>query len=118
MSLFRSPEMDLKYKTFKENNPVGYTNWKDKDIIIKEWDHWKLVKNIFYYDKLLTLHHLLIPKRQFKRFYEMKGIERRELEMIDKELEAKKTYESKMTNFVKARSVTNIFHIHCMVWKK
>jgi len=115
MSIFRTPEMEKKYQEFRDSHPVGHTNWNDKSILIKEWYHWKLVNNIFYWDNLLTLDHLLIPKRQFKRFFEMSGIERRELEEIEKELKGK--YESMVTNFVKARSVTNHFHIHLVKWR-
>ena len=118
MSLFRSPEMEQKYKEFRESHPVGYTNWNEPDIIIKEWNNWKLVKNIFYWDELLILDNLLIPKRQCKDFNNLSSIELKELQEITNELNAKGNYDSIIANFRKKRSVLYWFHFHCVEFLK
>ena len=58
----RSKEMHQKYITTPKN-PDFFTTAPS----IEEFNHWRIINNDFPYDNVASVHHMLIPKREFRR---------------------------------------------------
>lgn len=80
--------------------------------------HWKIIKNIFPYDRIAEHHDLLIPKRHFRKESEMTMEERKELVFIKtKKLSKQKKYDCIWENFPHIRSVEH-YHVHLLFFKR
>lgn len=76
--------------------------------------HWKILKNIFPYDRIAVEHDLLIPKRHFCEESEMTNEEKEELVRIKtKILPKNKKYDMIWENFSHMRSVAH-YHVHLL----
>jgi diadenosine tetraphosphate (Ap4A) HIT family hydrolase len=83
---------------------------------IREFEHWYLIENLFPYDKIATVHHLLIPKREVAFGEPMLPGEEEELLRIKKELAPE--YDAMTENFPRNQSVPGHFHLHLLVYKE
>jgi len=82
------------------------------------FEHWKIIKNIFPYDRIAEYHDLLIPKRHFRKESEMTGEEREDLVFIKTQILSKqKKYDCVWENFPHVRSVEH-YHVHLLFFKR
>jgi len=84
------------------------------DPSIREWEHWRIIENLFPYDAAFKVHHLLLPKRRVSEI-ELNEEEKKELEVILQELTD--VYSFWMVNFKAKQSIKNHFHIHLLTYK-
>jgi len=91
---------------------------KDPDFMrtapsIIDYVFWRVIDNSFPYDTVAKTHHMLVPKRQFAEYGDMKRRERVEYDtIINTYLE---DYDVVMLNLPKQRSVKDWFHIHLLI---
>lgn len=82
---------------------------------IKEFKHWKIIKNDFPYDKIAKTHHMIIPVR----CVEESGLTDEELKEL-KEIKHNylfPTYEWILEATEKKKSVPGHFHLHLIISK-
>ena len=80
--------------------------------------YWKILKNIFPYDRIAEEHDLIIPKRHFQHESEMTNNERAELVHIKShQLSAHKKYDFIWENFLHMRSMEH-YHLHLLRFKR
>lgn len=84
--------------------------------LIREFDHWLLIENLFPYDRIAEVHHLLVPKRVFPFGEPLSVEEVGELADIKEELGS--NYDALAENFPRNRSVPGHFHLHLLVYKE
>jgi diadenosine tetraphosphate (Ap4A) HIT family hydrolase len=119
---FRKKRTLEKYHAYKEKNrgekpkcDFCIDEPSDKKLSFK---HWKILKNIFPYDRIAEEHDLLIPKRHFSEETEMTTEERKELIFLKTQaLAKKKKYDMVWENFSHMRSVAH-YHIHLIRSKR
>ena len=112
--VLRTPQMLGRYRKYKKENNSDVSFFFTSPAI-KEWKHWRLIKNDFPYDVLARKHHLLTPKRLFAKEGEMTSGERKELTAIKNELSG--GYDTMLENFSEQRSFKNHYHLHLIVYK-
>lgn len=60
-TFLRSDEMHDRYLA-AEKDPNFYETVPS----MKEWQYWRIIENQFPYDTIASVHHILIPKREFQ----------------------------------------------------
>ncbi|MFA5831138.1 MAG: HIT domain-containing protein [Candidatus Paceibacterota bacterium] len=119
---FRKKRTLEKYRAYKEKNKKEKPKCdfcldepSDKKLVFA---HWKILKNIFPYDRIAEEHDLLIPRRHFSEESEMTAEEREELVFIKTRLlPKKKKYDLVWENFSHMRSVSH-YHVHLLRAKR
>jgi hypothetical protein len=86
---------------------------ENKDELIKEFKHWKIIENKFPWDLIAKTNHLIIPKRHVI-YEELNSEEKEEFDLIKSE-HVEKGYELMAEALVK--SVPKHFHIHLIILK-
>lgn len=117
----RSDEIEAKYKSFKdqkikEGADLTVFNMDD-EIVVREFDNWIIIENRFPYDRMTSVNHMLIPRRNFGDFNEASEIEKEEHLNIKKLLAEEAYYDALVENFPKSKSVTQHVHVHLIRWK-
>jgi diadenosine tetraphosphate (Ap4A) HIT family hydrolase len=87
----------------------------NKDELIKEFKHWRIVDNIFPWDRITKIHHMIIPKRHIKGI-DLTKTEISELESIKSKYINKK-YQIIAEPVRKYKSIPEHFHLHLIVIK-
>jgi len=82
---------------------------------VKDFVHWKIVKNRFPYDKVAAIHDMITPKRHAVE-QELSEEERAELQQI-KTTYLNATYEYLLEAVHKKKSIPSHFHLHLLVAK-
>ncbi len=107
----RSPETEEKYLRFRSSLPVEHACLLCKKEPIKSYDKWIIIKNDFPYDKIATLHHMIMPKRHTtepdltkEERDEFIKIKRKELQSYDIILESTEN----------SSSIRDHYHIHLL----
>ena len=107
----RTLEDEIIYGKHKKNGKAG--SLKDEEPM-KNWLHWRLIKNKFPYNAVFKTHHMLIPIREVPKHHLSKS----ELEELDSILiECSETYDCMLVNFSKKQSIKNHYHIHLLMYK-
>lgn len=112
-----------KYKMYRERrgNDASCDFCKKKAPEHKTFAKWKIVKNLFPYDKIAETHDMLIPNRHFVCENEMNASEREELVRLKVEILASlprsKRYHAILENFQHSRTVAH-YHIHLIRLRK
>ena len=83
-----------------------------KDLLIKEYKHWILLKNKFPYDLVAKKHDMLAPTRHVEKIGECTTEELIELKKIVKELTPK--YDCLLDNFPKKKTIPLHYHFHLL----
>ena len=87
----------------------------DESIIVKEFTHWKVVRNRFPYDLIADVNDLLITKRH-TTFEDLNYEEREEYALIKKTF-IEKNYHIILESLANGRSIPSHFHVNLIVYK-
>ena len=82
--------------------------------MVHQWHHWILVVNEFPYDKIASVHRLLVPLRRFIDESQMTNEEREELFRIKEEFAQHTEYDCLLENLRSNRTVPGQYHLHCI----
>ncbi len=78
-----------------------------------EFEHWRIIKNDFPYDKVAHTHHMVLPKRHANDD-ELTTAELTELRVI-KRTYVNNTYDYLQESVTKTSSIPQHFHLHLIV---
>ncbi len=112
--LNRTPEMRAKYDAHMSGTEIIPD---DPDELIKDFVHWKIIKNKFPYDAIFSTHHMIVSKRIFSSTEEATAEETAEYLEIKQQLNNEGFYDLLLENFHKNQSKPKHCHIHLLVWK-
>ncbi|MEX2052422.1 MAG: hypothetical protein WD991_01860 [Candidatus Paceibacterota bacterium] len=107
---FRSKELNDKYLGLIKDGFHDSGCNLCKAPSIKEWDHWRVIDNLFPYDLIAKTHHMLIPKKHAVE-EELTGEELAELKKL-KQGHINENYGWIMEAVPKIKSVPSHFHLH------
>jgi len=98
-------------KRYTGDGSDHFADWQNR--LIKEYKHWAIVKNLFPYDNIATVSHILITKRVVEFDWEkLSRDEQKELNRIKKDIRGK--YDCILENLPTARSIPKHFHLHLL----
>jgi diadenosine tetraphosphate (Ap4A) HIT family hydrolase len=83
----------------------------------KEFKYWKMVKNIFPYDKIASKHFMLTTKRHVADEDKLTTGERKELLELKTKILPKTDLMFFLESFPSRRSAKAHYHIHLIKWK-
>lgn len=109
----RTPENQKRYMEFLKNKYQGNCIFCAKDLLVKEFDLWILLKNRFPYDRVYKNHYLLAPKRHVEELYQLTPEEHTELDKIFDEI----PHNQVILNRRSDRSIPRHFHFHLVTIK-
>jgi len=114
----RSPETQKAYDEYTEkysgNGKDHFADWEDR--VINEYNHWVIISNLFPYDKVAQLSHLLITKRIIPfEWRKLNKKELAELKKIKKEIRYK--YDCLLEDLPSVASIPTHFHLHLLKFK-
>jgi len=113
MPTLRTPETERKYQEYLKKVPKDYCFLCNKDLLIKEYKYFILVKNKFPYDAHYKIHHdVLATKRHIVLEEEMTVREWMELQRLKRQVMIGNKYEHICENTLKNKSVKLHWHIH------
>lgn len=95
----------MKYKT--KDDPCIFCH---PDLLVKEYKHWRIVKNRFPYDAIAQRNDMIAPKRHVANFQDLEGVEKLEYYEILEEVKDNYTYVS--LNMPSGRSLPEHYHEH------
>lgn len=87
-----------------------------KEKIIKEFNHWYIIKNRFPYDTMVRINDMLVSKRAVGSFADLTEDEHAEYHKIIEQLTIDGAYDARIENFPKVQSVKKHIHIHLVCW--
>lgn len=118
MASLRTKKTTEKYKKHKASLPspnnCGLCK-KDKKEIIKEFKHWRILDNLFPWDRIAKINHLLVPKKHIMEKHLTENA-RKELIFI-KSTYINDNYEVMAEAAHKIKSIPEHFHMHLIVTK-
>ncbi len=115
MATLRGPEGTQKYQEYvKALAPDAPCSLCEKESL-KTFKHWKVVENLFPYDKIASKHHMLVPLRHVRED-ELTAEEMAEIKSI-KENFINSEYDWIIEATPKNKSISEHFHIHLIVAK-
>jgi diadenosine tetraphosphate (Ap4A) HIT family hydrolase len=114
MSSLRTEEGDRIYKEYRAahpGEPCALCTAKP----LKEFTHWKIVKNLFPYDRVALVHDMIIPKRHVaeKDITQEEWIEYNTL----KHTVLFSDYEYIIEAALRNKSIPDHFHLHLIITK-
>jgi len=98
-------------QNFKENCPLC----SEKEVIC-EFTHWKLVRNLYPYDKVAEIHDMIVPKHHVTE-EELTGDEEHELFEL-KHTFLNENYILLIEALKNSKSIPAHFHLHLIVPKE
>jgi diadenosine tetraphosphate (Ap4A) HIT family hydrolase len=112
---FRTKEGAERYETYRKNGGLdnGCVLCEAKEI--QGFVHWKVIPNEFPYDRVASVHHMIIPRRHVKDT-ELTEDEKDELMTIKHTRLQEYQYLIETTHVTK--SVPEHFHLHLLVTKE
>lgn len=113
--VLRSKETLERYFKYLDEN-VRTPDLRDLPMIFGG-NKWVIVKNGFPYDKIASVHHLLVPLRAFTEDIDMTQDERDELASIKRRIGEEKLYDVVMENVAHRRTVPAHYHLHLIKYK-
>lgn len=116
MATLRTPETEQKYKEWRaENADYGACIFCEREPL-KSFTYWKIVPNLFPYDRIAERHEVITPLRHVTSS-QLNEEEKKELQTIkDEHLLAE--YDFLLEGTHKTMSVPAHFHLHLVDLKK
>lgn len=116
MSGTRTKKMHERYQRYQKTAfKPGVCVLCSKAEVIKTFKYWKIVVNIFPWDRIAKTQHMVIPKRHIT-YTELNKMERAELEKIKLSYLSKK-YDILAEATYRILSISKHFHIHLIILK-
>lgn len=96
-------------------NNKDYTD--DSERILRSFEYWYVINNLYPYDIIAQEHHMLVPKRVFGSMSECTRDEWNEYKYLLSLFEKENHYDCILENFSKGRSIMKHLHLHLIVLK-
>lgn len=113
MTKYMSDMRELEEKGTRAN---PFLDWKS--CLVKEFDHWVIIKNKYPYDAVATVSHMISTKREVPFKWELLTEEEKdEFEIIKKEY-LSLHYDVIWENLPKGQTVPGHFHLNLLVLKR
>jgi diadenosine tetraphosphate (Ap4A) HIT family hydrolase len=111
----RTDETEAQYESLKQTGHLERGCPLCDSEAITEFDYWKIIPNRFPYDKIASLHHMVVPKRHTDG-------EDVTPEEIAKLLELRRHYLNDNYQYIfealsNAKTIPAHFHLHVMITK-
>ncbi len=90
---------------------------EDHERVIRSFEHWNIIENLYPYDLIAKEHHMLVPKRVFGKMSECTRDEWNEYKYLLNLFEEEDHYDAILENFSKGRSIIRHLHLHLLVYK-
>lgn len=90
---------------------------EDHERILRSFEHWHIIENLYPYDMIAKEHHMLVPKRVFSKMSECTRDEWNEYKYLVSLFEEEGHYSAILENFSKGRSIMKHLHLHLIVFK-
>lgn len=116
MAILRTPEGKRLYDEYQRNPEFTGTCVLCSVPALKNYKHWKIVKNSFPYDRIAKVHDMLLPLRHTNE-EELTLEELEELKNIKKEI-LNSDYEFILEATNKRKSIPAHFHLHLIIVKE
>ncbi len=116
MIVLRTPETEEKYQEYMRAEGLTAPCSLCEKVAVKEFAFWKVVENIFPYDKVAKTHHMLVPIRHVQE-KELTQEEKEEFALI-KESFVNPNYDWIIEMTRKKKSIPGHFHVHLIVGKE
>ena len=104
----RTEKMQKEYMRYLDAHYDGKCIFCARDMLVKEYEYWVLVKNRFPYDRVYKNHLMLATKRHVEELYELTEEEHAELDKLFDEI----PHNQAILNRRADRSVPRHFHLH------
>lgn len=115
MQTLRSEKTQASYDAYRANQVPGVCALCEKETIVEDFSLWKIVENIFPYDAIASLHHMIASKRHVKEADLIKE-EIEELAKIKREYIMKR-YDNIIESTHRTISIPSHFHLHLILVK-
>jgi hypothetical protein len=115
MATLRTPEMKAKYKAYQAEGGLAGACVLCEKPALQTFGQWKIIDNMFPYDRVAKTHHMLVPLRHAAEAGLSDG-ERAELLDI-KRGQAMGPYEYMLEATAQTLSIPQHFHLHLIVTK-
>lgn len=115
MGTLRTSESDANYKKLVAEGMLAGGCVLCEAHSLKDFALWKIVSNKYPYDRIATMHHMIVPRRHV-RDSDLSDAEKAEYEEIKKDY-LHKTYEYMIEATYKKKSVPEHAHVHLVVAK-
>ncbi len=109
----RTPKNQKRYMKYLDEQYDQSCIFCAKDLIVREYKYWILVKNKFPYDKVFKNHNMLATRRHVEELYELTDEEHQELDRLFDEIPHNQAILNKRAD----RSIPRHFHLHLVTIK-
>lgn len=115
MATLRTAEMKAKYKAYQADGGLAGTCVLCEKPALQTFRQWKIIDNMFPYDRVAKTHHMLVPLRHVA---ETKLSDEERTELLDiKRGSAMGSYEYMLEATSRILSIPQHFHLHLLVTK-
>lgn len=104
----RTPENQKRYMEFLKNNKNRRCFICDRELLVKEYKNFIIIKNKFPYNRIFAQHFLICPKRHISQIFQLNISEIKELEKILSTFD----YDMIFWNNTKYQSHKSHIHLH------
>lgn len=121
-TFLRTDEMMSKYMQESEKRHASgtivnpFANWNDS--LVKEFQHWVIIKNDFPYDAIATISHMISTKREVAFDWDLLNEEELSEFASLKKGYIKDNYDVLFENLPKGQTFPGHFHLHLLVLKR
>lgn len=115
MTTLRTPKTQKAYEAYKAKCLDKTLCWMCEKPSLQVFPHWRIVENSFPYDRIASVHNMLIPKRHVHES-DLTIEELSELAII-KNTTVSEDYEYILWATLTFQSVPSHYHVHLMVSK-
>lgn len=116
----RRKETEEAYQQFKQqaaHNPDTLNTFDfAQETILREYEHWLIIKNRFPYDGMTRRNDLLVSRTPLETLYHAPAAQQEEYHRIIQELAQEGLYDALIENFPRTKTVTRFVHIHLIQW--
>jgi diadenosine tetraphosphate (Ap4A) HIT family hydrolase len=114
-SVFRTDENQARYDAYRAAGNLERECVLCARESVHEFKHWRMIENIFPYDKIAKLHHMVIPRRHVTE-PELSPEELEELQNI-KGKYFHENYDFMIESAHRMKSIPQHFHLHLILVK-
>ena len=116
----RQQHTEAAYQAFKQEHKddtdVLQSFDFSKETIIREFEHWLIIKKRFPYDTMARTNDMLVSKRPLVSHYNGTEAEQAEYHKILQRIAEEGFYDALIENFPKVKSVKKYAHTHLVQW--